>query len=316
MALPKISLVGAGQIGGTMALLASLSKLGQVQVIDIAGDMAKGKALDLDQAGAVLGFEGNLRGGESYADLKGSDVVIVTAGIPRKPGMSRDDLLEINAKVIAGVGREIKAHAPDAFVIVVTNPLDAMVWVMQQASGLPAQKVVGMAGILDSSRFRFFLSEALGVSMKDIHTMVLGGHGDAMVPLLKFTTVNGIPLQHFIDQGHLSSADLDAMVERTRKGGGEIVSLLKNGSAFYAPAASALEMAQAYLYDEKRLLPCAALCQGEYGVKDIYVGVPVVLGKTGVEKIVELPLDKAEKEAFATSVAGVEGLVQSVSQYL
>ena len=316
MTHPKIALVGAGQIGGTLAMLTALKGLGTVTLIDVAADMATGKALDLAQAGAVAGYGKNIAGTGDYAALAGADVVIVTAGIPRKPGMSRDDLLDINCAIIKTVGEAIKTHAPDAFVIVITNPLDVMVWVLQQSSGLPPHKVVGMAGILDASRFRLFLSQALSVAMDDIHTLVLGGHGDAMVPLLDYTTVQGIPLQYFIDKGTISQSMVDDIVARTRAGGAEIVQLLKNGSAFYAPAVAALEMAQAYLRDEKRLLPCAAYCRGEFGVTDLYAGVPVIIGAGGVEAILDIPLTPDTRAAFEKSVAGVKSLTGIVQERL
>ncbi len=311
MARSKIALIGAGQIGGTLAHLAGLKELGDIVLFDIAEGTPQGKALDLAESSPVDGFNAHLSGANSYADIKGADVIIVTAGVPRKPGMSRDDLLGINLKVMDAVGKGIKEHAPDAFVICITNPLDAMVWALQKASGLPTHKVVGMAGVLDSARFRYFLSEEFKVSVEDVTAFVLGGHGDDMVPSLRYSTVAGIPLPDLVKMGWTTQERLDAIIERTRKGGGEIVNLLKTGSAFYAPAASAIAMAESYLKDKRRVLPCAAWLAGEYGVKDIYVGVPVVIGANGVEKIVEVQLDADEKAMFAKSVASVQGLVDA-----
>jgi malate dehydrogenase len=311
MARSKIALIGAGQIGGTLAHLAGLKELGDIVLFDIAEGTPQGKALDLAESAPVDGFNAHLSGANSYEDIAGADVVIVTAGVPRKPGMSRDDLLGINLKVMESVGSGIKANAPDAFVICITNPLDAMVWALQKTSGLPAQKVVGMAGVLDSARFRYFLSEEFDVSVEDITAFVLGGHGDDMVPSLRYSTVAGIPLPDLVKMGWTTQEKLDAIVERTRKGGGEIVNLLKTGSAFYAPAASAIAMAESYLKDKRRVLPCAAQLKGEYGVKDIYVGVPVVIGANGVEKVVEVALDEAEKAMFEKSVASVKTLVEA-----
>lgn len=312
MARKKISLVGAGMIGGTLAHLIELKNLGDVVLFDIAEGLPQGKALDISQSSAVDGQDVNLQGTNNYADIKDSDVVIVTAGVPRKPGMSRDDLLSINTSIIKTVGENIKKYCPNAFVIVITNPLDAMVWVMQQVSGLPKEKVVGMAGVLDSSRFAFFLSEALGVSIADINAFVLGGHGDTMVPVVGYTTVSGIPLPEFVKMGMISQEKLDQIVQRTRDGGAEIVGLLKTGSAFYAPAASAIRMAEAYLYDKKRILPCAAYCNGEYGVKDLYVGVPSMIGAGGVEKIIEITLGKEEKAMLDKSIEAVKGLCEAI----
>ena len=311
MARNKIALIGAGQIGGTLAHLAGLKELGDIVLFDIAEGTPQGKALDLAESAPVDGFNAHISGANDYSDVKGADVIIVTAGVPRKPGMSRDDLLGINLKVMASVGEGIKAHAPDAFVICITNPLDAMVWALQKACGLPHNRVVGMAGVLDSSRFRYFLSEEFKVSVEDVTAFVLGGHGDDMVPSVRYSTVAGIPLPDLIKMGWTTQAKLDAIIERTRKGGGEIVNLLKTGSAFYAPAASAIAMAESYLKDKRRVLPCAAYLNGAYGVKDLYVGVPVVIGANGVEKIVEVTLDAAEKEMFAKSVASVQGLVEA-----
>jgi malate dehydrogenase len=311
MARNKIALIGAGQIGGTLAHLAALKELGDIVLFDIAEGVPQGKALDLAESAPVDGFNARLSGAGSYADIAGADVVIVTAGVPRKPGMSRDDLLGINLKVMESVGAGLRDHAPDAFVICITNPLDAMVWALQKTSGLPANKVVGMAGVLDSSRFRHFLAEEFKVSVEDVTAFVLGGHGDDMVPSVRYSTVAGVPLPDLIKMGWTTQTRLDAMVERTRKGGGEIVNLLKTGSAFYAPAASAIAMAESYLKDQRRVLPCAAHLTGQYGVKDMYVGVPVVIGAGGVERIVEIALDDAEKAMFAKSVASVQGLVDA-----
>lgn len=312
MARKKISLVGAGMIGGTLAHLIELKNLGDVVLFDIAEGLPQGKALDLSQSSAVDGHDVNLKGTNDYADIAGSDVVIVTAGVPRKPGMSRDDLLNINTSIIKTVGENIKKHCPEAFVIVITNPLDAMVWVMQQVSGLPKEKVVGMAGVLDSSRFAFFLSEALGVSIADINAFVLGGHGDTMVPVVDYTTVSGIPLPQLVKHGWMTQETLDAIVNRTRSGGGEIVGLLKTGSAYYAPAASAIKMAESYLFDKKRIIPCAAYCNGEFGIKDLYVGVPAVIGAGGIERIVEIDLSAEEQKMLDHSVAAVKELCEAI----
>jgi len=311
MARKKIALIGAGQIGGTLAHLAALKELGDIVLFDIVDGVPQGKALDLAESAPVDGFNARLTGASDYSAIAGADVVIVTAGVPRKPGMSRDDLLGINLKVMDAVGAGIKANAPDAFVICITNPLDAMVWALQKTSGLPAHKVVGMAGVLDSSRFRHFLAEEFKVSVEDVTAFVLGGHGDDMVPSVRYSTVAGIPLPDLVKMGWTTQERLDAMVERTRKGGGEIVNLLKTGSAFYAPAASAIAMAESYLKDQRRVLPAAAQLNGEYGVKDTYVGVPVVIGAGGVERIVEITLDDAEKAMFAKSVASVRGLIDA-----
>ncbi|WP_191059577.1 malate dehydrogenase [Geminicoccus harenae] len=312
MARKKIALIGAGQIGGTLALLAAQKELGDVVLFDIAEGVPAGKALDLAQSGPVEGYNAALSGSNDYAAIAGSDVVIVTAGIPRKPGMSRDDLIAINAGVIKQVGEAIKTHCPDAFVIVITNPLDAMVWVMQKVSGLAPQKVVGMAGVLDSARFRHFLAEEFRVSPEDVTAFVLGGHGDTMVPLVRYSTVGGIPLPDLVKLGWTTQEKLDAIVQRTRDGGAEIVGLLKTGSAFYAPAASAIQMAESYLKDQRRLLPCAAHLTGEYGVDDLYVGVPVIIGANGVEKVVEIELDAEEKAQFDKSVDAVKKLCAAV----
>ena len=311
MARNKIALIGAGQIGGTLALLAGLKELGDIVLFDIADGIPQGKALDLAEASPVEGFDARLSGASDYSAIAGADVIIVTAGVPRKPGMSRDDLLGINLKVMESVGAGIKQHAPDAFVICITNPLDAMVWALQKACGLPTNKVVGMAGVLDSARFRWFLAEEFNVSVEDVTAFVLGGHGDDMVPSVRYSTVAGIPLPDLVKMGWTTQEKIDAIVKRTRGGGGEIVNLLKTGSAFYAPASSAIAMAESYLRDKRRVLPCAAYLSGEYGVKDMYVGVPVVLGANGVEKIVEIKLDAAEQEMFATSVKSVQTLVDA-----
>lgn len=311
MARKKIALVGAGQIGGTLALLAGQKELGDIVLLDIpdAEGVAKGKALDIAELSPVEGFDAGYSGTSNYADIAGADVVIVTAGVPRKPGMSRDDLVGINAKVIKAVGAGIKAHAPDAFVIVITNPLDAMVGLMQEVTGLPPEKVVGMAGVLDSARFRWFLAEEFKVSVEDVTAFVLGGHGDTMVPSVRYSTVAGIPLPDLVKMGWTSQEKLDKIVQRTRDGGAEIVGLLKTGSAFYAPAASAIAMAESYLKDKKRVLPCAAKLTGQYGVDGLYIGVPVIIGSGGVEKIVEIELNDDEKAMFAKSVDAVKQLV-------
>jgi len=309
MARKKIALIGGGQIGGTLALLAGLKELGDVVVFDIAEGLPQGKALDLAQASPVEGYNVALAGANDYKGIKGADVVIVTAGVPRKPGMSRDDLLGINLKVMSQVGQGIAKYAPNAFVICITNPLDAMVWALRQFSGLPHHKVVGMAGVLDSARFRLFLAEEFNVSVEDVTAFVLGGHGDTMVPLPRYSTVAGIPLPDLVKMGWTTKEKLDQIIQRTRDGGAEIVGLLKTGSAFYAPAASGIAMAEAYLGDQKRVMPCAAYIDGQYGQKDIYVGVPVVIGAGGVERIVEIELNAAEKKAFQKSVDSVAGLV-------
>lgn len=311
MARTKIALIGSGQIGGTLALLAGLKELGDIVLTDIIEGTAKGKALDLAQTAAVEGYNAKLSGAgpDGYAAIAGADVCIVTAGFPRKPGMSRDDLIGKNLEVMQQVGAAIKQHAPNAFVICITNPLDAMVWALQKFSGLPKNKVVGMAGVLDSARFACFLAEAAGVSIEDVRALTLGGHGDDMVPMVRYSTIGGIPLPDCVKLGLITQEGLDAMIKRTRGGGGEIVALLGTGSAFYAPAASAIAMAESYLKDKKRLLPCAAALNGEYGLSDTYVGVPVIIGASGVEKVVELAMDAGEKEMFAKSVASVQGLI-------
>ena len=310
MARKKIALIGAGQIGGTLALLTATKELGDVVLFDIMDGVAAGKALDLSQSGPVEGFNSTLKGTTEYKDIEGADVVIVTAGVPRKPGMSRDDLLEINLKVMEQVGAGLAKYAPDAFVICITNPLDAMVWALREFSGLPHHKVVGMAGVLDAGRFRHFLSLEFNVSMKDVTAFVLGGHGDTMVPLTRYSTVAGIPIPDLIKMGWTTPDKIDAIVSRTANGGGEIVKLLERGSAFYAPAASAIAMAESYLHDKRRVLPCAVQLNGEYGMKDLYVGVPVVIGKNGVEKIIEVEFTAAEKAAFDKSCDAVKGLIE------
>jgi len=311
MARPKIALIGAGQIGGTLAHLAALKELGDVILFDIAEGTPQGKALDIAESAPVDKFDAVLKGTNDYADIAGADVCIVTAGVARKPGMSRDDLLGINLKVMKSVGEGIAANAPDAFVICITNPLDAMVWALREFSGLPHSKVCGMAGVLDSARFRHFLADEFRVSVKDVTAFVLGGHGDTMVPLARYSTVAGIPLPDLVEMGWTTQEKLDAIIQRTRDGGAEIVGLLKTGSAFYAPAASAIEMAEAFLKDQKRVLPCAAHLDGQYGLKDIYVGVPTVIGAGGIERVVEIKLDKSDKAAFDKSVDSVNGLIEA-----
>ena len=309
MSRPKIALIGAGQIGGTLAHLAAIKELGDVVLFDIADGVPQGKSLDIAESGPVEGFDAVMKGTTDYADIAGADVCIVTAGVARKPGMSRDDLLGINLKVMKSVGEGIRDHAPNAFVICITNPLDAMVWALQQYSGLPTEKVVGMAGVLDSARFRHFLSTEFDVSMRDVTAFVLGGHGDTMVPLVRYSTVGGIPLPDLVDMGWTSQEKMDAIVQRTRDGGAEIVGLLKTGSAFYAPASSAIEMAEAYLKDQRRLLPCAAWVDGALGLKGMYVGVPTIIGANGIEKVVDIKLNKEEQAMFDKSVDAVKGLV-------
>jgi malate dehydrogenase len=311
MARPKIALIGAGQIGGTLALLAGLKELGDIVLFDVAEGVPNGKALDISQAAPILGFDAELAGTSAYEAIKGADVCIVTAGIARKPGMSRDDLLEINLKVMEQVGAGIKKYAPKAFVICVTNPLDAMVWALQKFCGLPRDMVIGMAGVLDSARLRYFVADEFKVSVEDVTAFVLGGHGDTMVPLIDYTTVAGIPLSALIKMGWTTKKRVDEIMQRTRDGGAEVINLLKTGSAFYAPAASAITMAESYLKDKKRVLPCAAYLKGEYGVKDRYIGVPVVIGAKGVERIIEIDLSKAERQMFDNSVAAVDGLIQA-----
>ncbi|SMH27385.1 malate dehydrogenase [Mesorhizobium australicum] len=311
MARNKIALIGSGMIGGTLAHLIGLKELGDVVLFDIAEGVPQGKGLDIAQSAPVEGFDARLQGANDYSAIKDADVCIVTAGVPRKPGMSRDDLLGINLKVMEQVGAGIKKYAPKAFVICITNPLDAMVWALQKFSGLPKTHVVGMAGVLDSARFRHFLADEFKVSVEDVSAMTLGGHGDDMVPLTRYSTVAGIPLPDLVKMGWTTKEKLDAIVERTRKGGGEIVGLLKSGSAYYAPAASAVSMAEAYLRDKKRVLPCAAHLSGQYGLKDMYVGVPVVIGAGGVERVIEIDFNKAEQKMFEKSVAAVQGLCEA-----
>jgi malate dehydrogenase len=311
MARKKIALIGGGQIGGTLAHLVALKELGDVVMFDIAEGLPQGKTLDLSQAGPIDGFNARLKGTNDYADIKGADVVIVTAGVPRKPGMSRDDLIGINLKVMAAVGEGIKANAPDAFVICITNPLDAMVWALRQFSGVPHNKIVGMAGVLDSARFRHFLADELNVSVEDVSAFVLGGHGDTMVPMPRFSTVAGIPLPELVKMGWIKQDRLDQIVQRTRDGGAEIVGLLKTGSAYYAPATAGIAMAESYLKDQKRILPCATYVDGAYGIKDLYVGLPVVIGEKGVERVVELELTAEEKAALVKSADAVKGLIDA-----
>ena len=311
MARNKIALIGSGQIGGTLALLAGIKHLGDVVMFDVAEGVPQGKSLDIAQASPVEGFDAKYTGANSYEAIEGANVCIVTAGVPRKPGMSRDDLLSINLKVMEQVGSGIAKYAPNAFVICITNPLDAMVWALQKSCGLPRNMVVGMAGVLDSARLRYFLADEFNVSVEDVSAFVLGGHGDTMVPLVRYSTVAGIPLPDLIKMGWTTQARIDAIVQRTRDGGAEIVNLLKTGSAFYAPASSAITMAESYLKDKKRVLPCAAFLNGEYGVKGLYVGTPVVIGAKGVERIVEIELDKTEQSMFDKSVSSVQGLVDA-----
>jgi malate dehydrogenase len=314
MARAKLAMIGSGQIGGTLAHLASMKELGDVVLTDIADGVPQGKALDLEQASPVDGYDSALSGTTDYADIAGADVCIVTAGVPRKPGMSRDDLVSTNLKVMKAVGEGIKTHAPNAFVICITNPLDAMVWALQKYTGLPHNMVCGMAGVLDSARFRQFLAREFKVSVADVTAFVLGGHGDTMVPLTRYSTVAGIPLPDLIDMGWTTQERIDAIVDRTRKGGGEIVALLKSGSAFYAPAASAIQMAEAYLNDEKRVLPAAAHLTGQYGVSDLYVGVPTVIGAGGIERVVEVKFNEHEQGMFNHSVDSVRDLVASCKE--
>ncbi|WP_298851711.1 malate dehydrogenase [uncultured Sphingomonas sp.] len=309
MARKKIALIGAGNIGGTLAHLAAKKELGDIVLFDVVEGVPQGKALDLSQCGPIEGFDAKITGTNDYADIAGADVIIVTAGVPRKPGMSRDDLLGINLKVMKAVGEGIKNNAPDAFVICITNPLDAMVWALREYSGLPHNKVVGMAGVLDSARFSHFLAEEFNVSVKDVSTFVLGGHGDTMVPVVQYSTVAGIPVPDLVEMGWSTKERIDAIVQRTRSGGGEIVGLLKTGSAFYAPATSGIAMAEAYLNDQKRVLPCAAYVSGDYGVDNLYVGVPVVIGAGGVEKVVQIKLDTDAKANLQASVDAVKDLL-------
>ncbi len=314
MARAKIGLVGSGMIGGTLAHLAGLKELGDIVLIDVADGIPQGKGLDLAESSPVEMFDAKYTGSTDYAALKDSDVVIVTAGVPRKPGMSRDDLIGINSGIIKTAGEGIKKHAPNAFVIVITNPLDAMVGIMQKVTGFDPKKVVGMAGVLDSARFRYFLAEEFGVSVEDVTAFVLGGHGDTMVPLVRYSTVAGIPLPDLVSMGWTTQEKLDKIVQRTRDGGAEIVALLKTGSAYYAPASSAIAMAESYLKDKKRVMPCAAQLNGEYGVKGLYIGVPVVIGKDGVEKIINIKLTPDEQKMFDNSVNAVKDLVSAAEK--
>ena len=312
----KISLIGAGNIGGTLAHLAAIKNLGNVTLIDVVEGMPQGKALDLSQSSAVEGFTGKIEGTNDFSKMQNSDVIIITAGLPRQPGMSRDDLLETNGKIIKKIGQDIKKYAPKAFVICITNPLDAMVYVLQKYSKLPKNMCVGMAGVLDSSRMKYFLSEVLQVSIKDVETFVLGGHGDDMVPLVNYTTIGGIPLMDYVKLKKIPSSKIKQIVERTRMGGGEIVKLLKRGSAFYAPASSAIQMAEAFLRNQKKILPCAAYLNGQYGLKKMYMGVPTIIGNKGIEKIIEVKLSASEKSMLKTSVKSVQGLVTAVDKLL
>jgi len=314
MSRNKIALIGAGHIGGTLAHLAGLKELGDIVLFDIVDGVPQGKALDLAQASPVAGFDADLAGASDYSAIKGADVVIVTAGVPRQPGMSRDDLLNVNLGVMAKVGEGVKQYAPDAFVICITNPLDVMVWALQKVSGLPRNRVVGMAGVLDSSRFRYFLAQEFNVSVEDVSAFVLGGHGDDMVPSVRYSTVAGVPLPDLVAMGWTTQERIDAIVDRTRKGGGEIVGLLKTGSAYYAPATAAIAMAESYLRDKRRVLPCAAYLSGEYGVDGLYVGVPAVIGANGVEKVMEIKLDATEKAMFEHSVASVRTLIEAAKK--
>ena len=311
MARPKIALIGAGQIGGTLAHLIGLKELGDVVLFDVVEGVPDGKALDIAESSPVSGFDIKLAGTSAYASLKGADLCIVTAGVARKPGMTRDDLLEINLKVMEQVGAGIKKYAPKAFVICITNPLDAMVWALQKFSGLAKDMVVGMAGVLDSARFRYFIASEFDVSVEDVTAFVLGGHGDTMVPLTRYSTVAGIPLPDLVSMGWTTKKRIDDIVQRTRDGGAEIVGLLKTGSAFYAPAASAVAMAESFIKDKKRVLPCAVCLKGEYGIRDRYIGVPAVIGAKGVERIIEIDLNKAERAMFEHSVGAVDGLIEA-----
>ncbi|MEE9360564.1 MAG: malate dehydrogenase [Hyphomicrobium sp.] len=314
MARTKIALIGAGMIGGTLAHLIGMKELGDVVIFDIAEGLPQGKALDIAHSGSVESFNCRLKGTNAYADIEGADVCIVTAGVPRKPGMSRDDLIGINIKVMEQVGAGIKKYAPSAFVVVVTNPLDAMVWALQRACGMPRNMVIGMAGVLDTARFRHFIADELGVSIEDVFAFVLGGHGDDMVPLVRYSTVAGIPLPDIVRMGWMRQERLDEIVERTRKGGGEIVALLKTGSAYYAPASAAIQMVESYLKDQKRILPCAVYLNGEYGVKGLYLGVPAIIGAGGAERVVEIDLNGAERKMFIKSVESVKGLVDACTK--
>ena len=314
--MAKISLIGAGNIGGTLAHLAAIKKLGDINLIDVVDGMPQGKALDLSQSSAVEGFTSKISGTNDFSQMKNSDVIIITAGLPRQPGMSRDDLLETNGKIIKKIALDIKKYSPKAFVICITNPLDAMVYVLQKYSKLPKNMCVGMAGVLDSSRMKYFLSDALNVSINDVETFVLGGHGDDMVPLVNYTTIGGIPLMEYIKTKKIPISKIQKILDRTRMGGGEIVKLLKRGSAFYAPASSAIQMAEAFLQNQKKLLPCAAFINGQYGLKNMYMGVPTLIGSKGVEKIIEVKLSASEKSMLKKSVKSVEGLVTAVDKLL
>jgi malate dehydrogenase len=314
--MAKISLIGAGNIGGTLAHLAAIKKLGDINLIDVVDGMPQGKALDLSQSSAVEGFTSKISGTNDFSQMKNSDVIIITAGLPRQPGMSRDDLLETNGKIIKKIALDIKKYSPKAFVICITNPLDAMVYVLQKHSKLPKNMCVGMAGVLDSSRMKYFLSDALNVSINDVETFVLGGHGDDMVPLVNYTTIGGIPLMEYIKMKKIPISKIQKIVDRTRMGGGEIVKLLKRGSAFYAPASSAIQMAEAFLQNQKKLLPCAAFINGQYGLKNMYMGVPTLIGSKGVEKIIEVKLSVSEKSMLKKSVQSVQGLVNAVNKLL
>lgn len=314
--MAKISLIGAGNIGGTLAHLAAIKKLGDINLIDVVDGMPQGKALDLSQSSAVEGFTSKISGTNDFSQMKNSDVIIITAGLPRQPGMSRDDLLETNGKIIKKIALDIKKYSPKAFVICITNPLDAMVYVLQKYSKLPKNMCVGMAGVLDSSRMKYFLSDALNISINDVETFVLGGHGDDMVPLVNYTTIGGIPLMEYIKMKKIPISKIQKIVERTRMGGGEIVKLLKRGSAFYAPASSAIQMAEAFLQNQKKLLPCAAFINGQYGLKNMYMGVPTLIGSKGVEKIIEVKLSASEKSMLKKSVKSVQGLVTAVDKLL
>ena len=314
MARNKISLIGAGNIGGTLAHLIVVKNLGDVNLVDIAEDMPQGKSLDIAESAPIEGIDASIRGTNKFSSIRNSDVIIVTAGSPRKPGMSRDDLIEINLKVMKSVGEAIKKFSPKAFVICITNPLDAMVWALREYSGLPHNKVVGMAGVLDSARFRYFISEELKVSVEDVSAFVMGGHGDTMVPLVRLSNVGGVPIPDLVKMKMISSSKVEEIVERTRNGGGEIVQLLKTGSAFYAPAAAALTMAESFLRDKKRILPSAAYLKGEYGVNNLYLGVPVIIGSKGVEKVIEIKLNSFERKMFNNSVKSVRKLVDVVKK--
>ncbi|AAU03844.1 malate dehydrogenase [Rickettsia typhi] len=309
---PKISLIGSGNIGGTLAHLISLKKLGDIVLFDVAEGVPQGKALDIMQAATIAGADIKIKGTNNYKDIEGSDAVIITAGLPRKPGMSRDDLISVNTKIMQDVAQNIKKYARNAFVIVITNPLDIMVYVMLKESGLPHNKVIGMAGVLDSSRFNLFLAEEFKVSVRNVNSIVLGGHGDAMVPLVRYSTISGVPIPDLIKMGLSSNKNIEKIIDRTRNGGGEIVALLKTGSAYYAPAASAIAMLESYLKDKRQILTCAAYLQGEYDVHDLYIGVPIIIGKEGVIKVIELQLTEEEKILFDKSVVGVKKLIDAI----